>query len=158
MQYQALVTRDGRASNIEFPDCPGCATFAEPDEDVLATAREALEGWLEAELVAGRVPPAPTVQTPVGRGRSVIAVYIAPALAARVQIRQARVAQSLSQGELAKLVGVSRQAVSQLESPDANLRLSTLEKVAAVLELDVDLTLRPRQKVAAASRRAVARG
>ena len=54
----------------------------------------------------------------------------------------------LSQGELAKRVGVTRQAISQLESPDANLRLS-LEKVAEALGLAIDLTLRPAVRSAA---------
>jgi hypothetical protein len=40
---------------------------------------------------------------------------------------------------------VSQQAIAKIESPDANVRLETLERVAAALALDVDLNLIPRQ-------------
>lgn len=142
MRYQARVTREGEQRLAEFPDCPGCSTFAEPGEDLEAEAREALEGWLEAELAAGRVPPAPRAHR-ARADEQLLDVYPSPALAARVQLRQARDRAGLSQGQLAERVGVSRQAISQLESPDANLRLSTLERVAQALGLSVDLTLRP---------------
>lgn len=48
VEYVAALTREGAQTLIEFPACPGCQTFADPDEDVAAVAREALEGWLEA--------------------------------------------------------------------------------------------------------------
>ena len=149
MVYQARVTREGEHWLAEFPDCPGCQTFADSEAALGAEAQEALEGWLEAELAAGRVPPAPRPRRATAGG-ALLEVFVAPALAARVQLRQAREAAGLSQGELAKRVGVTRQAISQLESPDANLRLSTLERVAGVLGFVIDLTLRPALTRAAA--------
>lgn len=142
MRYQARLTKEQDQTVIDFPDCPGCNTFADAGEDVLGTAREALEGWLEAQISAGRVPPEARGHRASGGGE-LLDVYLPPALAARVQLRQARERLALSQGQLAERVGVSRQAISQLESPDANLRLSTLEKVAEVLGLAIDLAFRP---------------
>ena len=39
--------------------------------------------------------------------------------------------------------GIERPALVQIESPDANVRLETLERVAAALGLQVDLNLIP---------------
>ncbi len=59
MRYPALVSREGPNWLIEFPDCPGCQTFARSEADVTARAREALEGWLEVAREDGEAPPAP---------------------------------------------------------------------------------------------------
>jgi predicted RNase H-like HicB family nuclease len=57
--YSAKIdVEDGRWL-IEFPDCPGCQTFAETEVEIIARAREALEGWLEATLEMGHIPPQP---------------------------------------------------------------------------------------------------
>jgi DNA-binding XRE family transcriptional regulator/predicted RNase H-like HicB family nuclease len=141
MEYLGLVTHEGRQTLIEFPDAPGCQTFADRGEDLAALARDALEGWLEAELAHGGVPPRPTAVSALPAGVMVLPVDIAPALAVRLQLRWARQDRELSQGQLARLVGVSRQAIAQWESSDANLRLSTLERVAAALGLRLEVAL-----------------
>ena len=64
---------------------------------------------------------------------------------ARVQIRNRREEFGVSQQQLAEAVGVSQQAIAKIEAPDANVRLETLERVAAALGLEVDLNLIPRQ-------------
>lgn len=48
--YFGLVTREGDKWLIEFPDLPGCCTFAESYEELLSHAAEALEGRLEVDL------------------------------------------------------------------------------------------------------------
>jgi DNA-binding XRE family transcriptional regulator/predicted RNase H-like HicB family nuclease len=141
MRYVARLAKEGRRTLIEFPECPGCQTFAEPGQDVLAVAREALEGWLEAELVYGEAPPQPRASR-VKVDRSHQPVRINPALAVRLQLRWARLKLNMSQAELAKKVGVSRQQISLLESPDANLTLSTLARVVDALGLDLSIELR----------------
>ncbi len=137
MQYVARSARDRERVLIEFPDAPGCQTFAEPGEDPVEVAREALEGWLEVQLQDGDVPPEPHARL----DSASFVVRIDPQLAARVQLRLARQRLGVSQGELAKKIGVSRQQISQLESPDSNLTLGTLERVASALGLDVELNL-----------------
>jgi DNA-binding XRE family transcriptional regulator/predicted RNase H-like HicB family nuclease len=146
MQYVARLTKEGRRTLIEFPDCPGCQTFAEANEDILENAREALEGWLEARLVHGDAPSQPRARAV--RDRRWLPVRVDPTLAVRLQLRWARQAAGISQAELARRVGVTRQAISLLESPDANLTLSTLVKVAQALGMELEIELQPKSSAA----------
>lgn len=66
-------------------------------------------------------------------------IPVSPSLAVRIQLRLARHRAGLSQGALAKKVGVSQQQIAALEAPDANLTLSTLLKVAEALGHDVEI-------------------
>ena len=59
MQYVATITREGKHWLAEFPDAPGCQTFAESEKGLRAMAQDALEGWLRAHLVSGDVPDRP---------------------------------------------------------------------------------------------------
>jgi DNA-binding XRE family transcriptional regulator/predicted RNase H-like HicB family nuclease len=145
MQYRAYITRDRNRTLVSFPDCPGCDTFADGREDPYAVAHEALEAWLEAVLTARDVPPLPgTVETVQRKRVEIMMVTVSPVLSARVQIRNRREEFGISQQQLASAVGVSQQAIAKIESPDANVRLETLERVAAALGLEVDLNLVPR--------------
>src|SRR5689334_16698136 len=140
MNYRARITKEGRRRLVEFPDCPGCQTVVEPGEDALTVAREALEGWLEAHLVAGKVPPRPRA-----RVRKGLRVTIAPMLSAKISLRQARHAAGLTQAELAKRSGLSQPAIARLESPDHNPTLDTLERVATALNADLLIDVRARR-------------
>lgn len=60
MRYAAIITKEGRNTLAEFPDCPGCQTFAEPGESIAAQAQDALMGWLAAHLATGEVAPRPS--------------------------------------------------------------------------------------------------
>ena len=146
MRYQAIITKEGRATLAHFPDCPGCQTQADPGENIYSLAQEALEGWLEAHLVSGQIPPLPAqkkYRAPAG-GRSV-GVTVSPMLAARIQLRAARQRAGLSQGALARKVGVTQQQIAALESPDSNLTLSTLLVVAEALGQEVLIDIEPAQ-------------
>jgi DNA-binding XRE family transcriptional regulator/predicted RNase H-like HicB family nuclease len=147
MQYPAFIRREKDRRLVSFPDCPGCDSFAEAGEDVYAVAREALEAWLEGVLAARDVPPLPGMieHQPESRHERLLLVTVGPLLSARVSIRNRREAFGISQQQLAKAVGVSQQAIAKIESPDANVRLETLERVAAALGLVVDLNLIPHQ-------------
>lgn len=141
MKYLADVEREGTALVVTFPDCPGCLTQVDEGEDLYAMAREALEGWLEASLAHGEAPPRPRAAREIVGDLQLEAIDVSPALAVRIQLRWARQEAGLSQSELASRVGVTRQAIAQLESPDANLRLSTLERVASALGQRVSISL-----------------
>lgn len=136
MFYQAVVSREGRHWLAEFPDCPGCQTFARSKQALTAEARDALEGWLEAHLVHGEVPPTPRSH----RGDDqMLRVDIDPALAVRVQLRQARAAAGLTQAELARRAGVTQQMIAKLERPGLNASIATLKKVATALGLVLEV-------------------
>jgi len=147
MQYPAYIRRERDRGLVSFPDCPGCDTFAEPGEDVYMVAHEALEAWLEGVLAARDVPPLPGIieHEPDRQHDRLMMVTVGPLLSARVQIRNRREEFGVSQQQLAEAVGVSQQAIAKIEAPDANVRLETLERVAAALGLEVDLNLIPRQ-------------
>ena len=151
MRYQAIVTKEGQATLAHFPDCPGCHTQADRGEDIYALAQEALEGWLEAHLVQGQIPPLPSNKKHrVPAGARSMEVLISPSLAVRIQLRVLRKKAGLSQEALARKVGVTQQQIASLESPDANLTVSTLLKVVNALghELEIgiaDLTSKRRQ-------------
>jgi DNA-binding XRE family transcriptional regulator/predicted RNase H-like HicB family nuclease len=138
MHYVAYISKEGRHTLAEFPDCPGCQTFSD-GEDLAEAAREALEGWLEAHLVDGQVPPRPVDHTTAPKGVSVARVTVRAGLAAALEIRWARQEAKLSQGALGKLAGVSQQQIAKLENPDENPSLETLSKVGRALGLVVNL-------------------
>jgi predicted RNase H-like HicB family nuclease len=66
MDYVANVHREGTQWVAEFPDAPGCQTFADSKEELRAAAQEALEGWLEAHLAARQVPPPVQIREATG--------------------------------------------------------------------------------------------
>lgn len=149
MRYHGIVTHEGDQTLVQFPDAPGAQTFADPGEDIHELAKDALEGWLEAHLEHGEAPPVPSRQRPrAPKGAEVIEVPVSPALGVRLALRWARRDLGLSQADLAARVGVSRQQINALESPDANLRLDTLEKVATAMGMYVSVDLKPARAAA----------
>lgn len=80
MTYPAIVTTVGDHTVAEFPDCPGCQTFARGPEDIVQLAQDALEGWLELALDDGDVPPKPSDQPPVPEGGTIIRVPVSSEL------------------------------------------------------------------------------
>jgi ribosome-binding protein aMBF1 (putative translation factor) len=71
--------------------------------------------------------------------------YAEARLAADVgeRIQAARRAAGLSQRELAKRMGTSQAAVDRLESGGVGATLTTLQRVATALDLEVSIELRP---------------
>src|SRR5687768_5913548 len=133
MHYAAYISREGKHVLAEFPDCPGCQTFADNGDEIADAAREALEGWLEAHLVDGQIPPRPVEHATAPAGKKIARVGVRPGLAAALLIRWARQDAGLSQRELGDLAGVRQQQIAKLENPDENPTLETLEKVGQAL-------------------------
>ena len=139
MHYVVHISREGKHWLAEFPDCPGCQTFAESGDELASAAREALEGWLEAHLVDGQIPPAPRAHRSAPSGQKRAEVSVRPGLAAALAIRWARRDAGLTQGQLGERARVSQQQIAKLENPDENPGLETLEKVARALGLELEL-------------------
>jgi len=127
VKYLIKTHREDDGFVITFPDAPGCVTECDDAADVPGVATEALEGWLEAHLVSGDVPPRPR---PVITGR---AVEVGALLALKLELLWARREAGLSQAAVAKLVGVSQQRIAALEHPDTEVKLSTAEAVMRAL-------------------------
>jgi transcriptional regulator with XRE-family HTH domain len=62
-------------------------------------------------------------------------------------MRTARQRAGLTQEALARKVGVRQQQIAGLESPDANITLGTLLRVAEALGQDVVIDLSPKPEV-----------
>jgi len=148
MHYVAYISREGNQVLADFPDCPGCQTFADSGDEIAEMAREALEGWLEAHLVDGQVPPRPVEHATAPNGAKVARVPVRPGLAAALHIRWARQDAGMSQRDLGKLAGVSQQQIAKLEDPDENPSLETLEKVGSALGLHVSVAFERVDEVA----------
>jgi ribosome-binding protein aMBF1 (putative translation factor) len=73
------------------------------------------------------------------------ATYAATKLALSVgeQVRDAREAAGLSQRALASRMGTSQAAIARLEAGGVGSTLTTLQRVATALELEVSVSLRP---------------
>ncbi len=73
------------------------------------------------------------------------ATYAAAKLALSVgeQVRDAREASGLSQRALASRMGTSQAAIARLEAGGVGSTLTTLQRVATALELEVSVSLRP---------------
>jgi ribosome-binding protein aMBF1 (putative translation factor) len=71
--------------------------------------------------------------------------YAEARLAAEVgeRIREAREAAGLSQRELARRMGTSQAAIGRLEAGGVGATLTTLQRVATALGLEVNVELRP---------------
>lgn len=132
MFYRARIYKDGDAQSVEFPDCPGCLTFGDTLEEAKANAKEALDGWLESMLANGDLPAKPKTK----RGTE---VPVDAKLAIALQVRWARDERGLTQAQLAKASGLTRQQVARLESPDNNPTLENMAAVASALGLHVEL-------------------
>lgn len=139
MHYAAYISREGKHVLAEFPDCHGCQTFADSGDDLADAAREALEGWLEAHLTDGQVPPRPVEHLRAPTGKKVSRVPVRPGLAAALLIRWARQDAGLSQEALGGLAHVSQQQIAKLEDPDENPSLETLAKIGRALGLEVNV-------------------
>jgi predicted RNase H-like HicB family nuclease/DNA-binding XRE family transcriptional regulator len=141
MEYPAFVRREGNYWLVEFPDCPGCQTFARSEKELRKAAQEALEGWLEAHLVDGQVPPQPRPRRRAPKDVRLWSVAVDPALAVSLQIRWFRQDAGLSQADLAARAGVSQQQIAKLERPGENPTIATLKRVAKALDVKLEVHL-----------------
>ena len=68
MDYAVILTRDDTGKwTAEVPALPGCITWASSKEEVLALAREAIEGWLLSRQATGKSLPPLTVLVELAR-------------------------------------------------------------------------------------------
>lgn len=135
MEYHAKLKHEGRFWTVTFVDAPGCVTQGTSRVKAIASAHEALAGWLEAHLLDGRSPPKPK-----GR-RGTLPIAVDPQLAIAVTLRCKRLDAGLTQAQLAARIGVSQQQVAKLERPGANPSVATLRKIAKALGARLELEL-----------------
>jgi predicted RNase H-like HicB family nuclease/transcriptional regulator with XRE-family HTH domain len=133
MEYFAKIIKDDNDTwYVEFPDCEGCFSVGDTKEEAAANAVDALEGWLEAHLANGRVPTRPSRKTGTP-------IRVSLHLSMVLQLRWMRDEAGLTQGQLAKVAGISQQQVAKLENPDGNPTLSSVESVFEAMKAFVSL-------------------
>jgi predicted RNase H-like HicB family nuclease/DNA-binding XRE family transcriptional regulator len=144
MEYLALVQFDDGEWVVTFPDCPGCVTQVEGEDEIEAMAKEALEGWLKTHLLHGEAPPRPALHLRAPRGKRLVRVQVRLGLSMQLLLRWARQESGLTQAQVAKRVGVGQPQIAKLENPDSNPSVETLERVLTALGISVRLDWRPR--------------
>lgn len=79
VRYYGIVTHEGDQTLVEFPDAPGCQTFAELGEGIHELAQEALDRCIGTHLAHGEAPPQPSGKRPrAPKAGEVIEVIISP--------------------------------------------------------------------------------
>jgi antitoxin HicB len=127
------LTED-KAYLVEFPDLPGCLTEGKTLEETKQNAKEALTGYLSSVFERNLKIPEPSSI----RGKGVY--LIEPEVAVPILLRRLRETKKLTQGDIAKVLGISYQAYQRLEKPGkSNPTLKTLERLAKVFNKDLRL-------------------
>jgi len=139
MEYLALVHFEDGCFVIVFPDCPGCVTQADSEDDIIPMAQDALAGWLESHLKHGEAPPQPSTRIRGKAGWKRHRIPLAFQLSVKLLIRWARQEARLTQADLARKVGVKQPQIAKLERPGVNLSVKTLERVIGALGIRVEL-------------------
>ncbi len=121
---------------VEFPDLPGCLTEGETLEEALHNAKEALTGYLASVFDRDLKIPKPSSI----KGKGVYLVEPEPEVSVPIVLRGLRETKKLTQGDIAKVLGISYQAYQRLERPGkSNPTLKTLERLAKVFHKDLRL-------------------
>jgi len=135
MHYYAKIKKQGGAYLVSFPDMPNVNTYGDTIEEAIKNAGDAVNGVLQADFGRGFELP----QAREYKGRGYYRIAVAPHIAVAYQLRELRRGQS--QGEIARKLGVSYQAVQKLENPkSANPSIKTLEKIAEIFGKRLELS------------------
>lgn len=136
MNYIAKFFKDGDGIGVEFPDVPGAFTCADTMDEARDMARDVLDGVLSVML--DRKDPLPVARTKADPRKGLEAVPVDDRLAVAYTIFEAR--RGKSAAEVARKMGISRQAYQRLEDPKASLTVATLVKAAKALGKQLDIS------------------
>ncbi len=138
LSYPAKITyfKKDKSYLVEFPDLPGCLTEGTSLDDAKSNAKEALTGYLASIFEREHKIPDPSKI----KGRNVYLIEPEPEVSVPIILRKLRLKKKLTQGDIAKALGISYQAYQRLEKPGkSNPTLKTLERLAAVFNKDLRL-------------------
>ena len=121
---------------VEFPDLPGCLTEGDTLEEAKQNAKEALTGYLSSVFERNLKIPDPSVL----KGKNIYGIEPGPEVTVPILLRKLRETKKLTQGDIARMLGISYQAYQRLEKPGkSNPTLKTLERLAKVFNKDLRL-------------------
>lgn len=131
MEYFAKIRKDRKSGTciVSFPDLPNIHTFGKDLAHAKEMAAEALNGVLEADFERGYDVPGPTDLS--GR-KGHYPIPVEPHIALAYDLKRLR--RGMTQGEIARKLGISYQAYQKLENPRrCNPTVKTLERIGTVL-------------------------
>ena len=121
---------------VEFPDLPGCLTEGDTLEEAKQNAKEALTGYLSSVFERNLKIPDPSII----KGKNIYGIEPEPEVTVPILLRKLRETKKLTQGVIAKVLGISYQAYQRLEKPGkSNPTLKTLERLAKVFNKELRL-------------------
>lgn len=123
LEYPVNMKRDGKFLMVTFPDIPEVITQGIGKEDALRMAADALETALDFYFETHRAVPEPSKAR---AGQSTVALPIS--VSAKVLVWNEMIRQKVRPAELARRLGVTRQAVDRM----INIRHTT--KIDALAE------------------------
>jgi antitoxin HicB len=138
LKYAARIRylAEDEAYLVEFPDLPGCLTEGKTLEEATQNAKEALTGYLASVFERNLTIPDPSAI----RGKNIHLIEPEPEVVVPIFLRKLRESRKLTQGDVAKVLGISYQAYQRLEKPGkSNPTLKTLERLARVFDKDLRL-------------------
>lgn len=125
-----------KAYLVEFPDLPGCLTEGDTLDAAKQNAKEALTGYLSSIFERNLKVPDPSAL----KGRNIYDIEPEPEVAVPILLKRLRETRKLTQGDIAKVLGISYQAYQRLEKPGkSNPTIKTLERLAKVYNKDLRL-------------------
>jgi antitoxin HicB len=125
-----------KAYLVEFPDLPGCLTEGNTLDAAKQNAKEALTGYLSSIFERNLKIPDPSAL----KGRNIYDIEPEPEVAVPILLKRLRETRKLTQGDIAKVLGISYQAYQRLEKPGkSNPTIKTLERLAKVYNKDLRL-------------------
>ncbi len=138
IRYPAKIKyiKEDKSYLVEFPDLPGCLTEGETLDKAKMMAREAVTGYLASVFERELKIPSPSAL----KGKHIYYIEPEPEVSVPILLRKLREKQSLTQGDIAKVLGISYQAYQRLEKPGkSNPTLKTLERLAKVFKKDLHM-------------------
>ena len=136
--YPAIIKyiKEDRSYLVEFPDLLGCLTEGKCLEEAKSNARDALTGYLASIFERNFKIPEPSKP----KGKNIYMIEPEPEVSLPIILRKLRKNKNMTQGDIAKVLGISYQAYQRLEKPGkSNPTLKTLERLAKVFDKDLRL-------------------
>lgn len=138
MIFHAKIKKEGRGYAIQFCELPNVVTFCENRDDIRTVARDALIGCVEMDLDRCLDIPVPKNIN----SRDIISIALPLNLSCSILFRKLRRQRGWTTSDVAKKLGISRQAYEKLESSKANHSTHTIERVLNVLgrkNIDIEI-------------------
>jgi len=138
LTYSAKIRHiaEDKSYLVEFPGLPGCLTEGDTLEAAKQNAKEALTGYLSSIFERNLKIPDPSAL----KGRNIYDIEPEPEVAVPILLRRLRETRKLTQGDIAKVLGISYQAYQRLEKPGkSNPTIKTLERLAKAYNKDLRL-------------------